>query len=48
VRQASRLFAARDATLDAGALSTLAPADILQSRVFAADLQSNNSRGENR
>jgi probable Rubsico expression protein CbbX len=35
LRQASRLYAARDAALDARALSTLEPADILASRVFA-------------
>ncbi|MDE2505475.1 MAG: CbbX protein, partial [Burkholderiales bacterium] len=36
LRQASRLFADRDRVLDADDLTTLAPADILASRVFAA------------
>jgi probable Rubsico expression protein CbbX len=48
LRQASRLFAAREAQLDASALSMLAPADIQQSRVFAADSQSTDPRGDQR
>jgi len=37
LRQAGRLYAERDRVLDAEALSTIASADILASRVFAAD-----------
>ena len=36
LRQASRLFADRDRVLSAEDLSTILPADILASRVFAA------------
>jgi probable Rubsico expression protein CbbX len=49
LRQASRLFAARDAEIDATALATLAPADILQSRVFTnSTAPATASRGDPR
>ena len=39
LRQASRLFNERDTEFDTDTLSTILPADLLASRVFAADVQ---------